>query len=61
MVGSDELKQAKGQVRKQVQVSAVAETLTMLGHIAAELMAEHMAFGLAEELIEWQMVEWSID
>ena len=61
MAGSIELKQAKGQVRKQVRVSAVAETLMMLEHIAAELMAEHMALEPAEELLEWQMGERRID
>ena len=50
MVGSIELKQAKEQVQKQTRVSAAAETLMVLGHIAVELMAEHMAFEPAEEL-----------
>ena len=50
MVGSIELKQAKEQVQKQVQVSAAAETLMVLGHIAAEMMAEHMAVEPAEKL-----------
>ena len=39
MVSSIELKQAK----EQVQVSAAAGALMVLGHIAAELMAEQKA------------------
>lgn len=61
MVGSIELKQAKEQVQKQVQISAAAETLMVLRHIAAEVMAEPMALEPEEELIAGQVVERRID
>lgn len=48
-------------MQEQVQISAAAETLMVLGHIAAELMAGHMASEPAEQLIARQMAEWRID
>ena len=57
MISSNELKQAK----EQVQVSAATGPLMVLGHIAAELMAEHMNLEPAEELIVAQKVERRID